>query len=198
MLHDLGFMLSCRITPVRGDRDAIMAAIKRTHVRPSLAEMPKVMSEIEALDARGPLAVARDWLRRTLRRLTLRLSKGYDDLLSLDTCPTHVHFANHVLLATAESGAREAIIEFSRTSGRFHYMAAGGELTQYDIPPKWARRIIRRIAFMAKGSPEHAIPEGRIELNLCGEPFNYDVTRERTATGERIVLRLVDPPSAES
>jgi len=77
-------------------------------------------------------------------------------------------------------------------------VTVGGELVEYDIPPKWMRRIIRRIAWAAKGVPERAIPEGRIELTIRRESFNYDVVCSQTATGERMVLRLLDPPPSES
>jgi len=119
MLHDLSFMLSRRIKPVLAEKDAIIAAIERTYVPSPLADMPVVLREIEELDARGPLAVARDWLRRILSRLRLCPPKCHADDFHHSTTPPNVRFANHVLLATAESGAREATVEFSKTSGRF-------------------------------------------------------------------------------
>jgi len=197
-LTDLRFMLSCRILPVRADRDAIMAAIERLYIPPPVAQMPEVLSEIEALDARGHLQIGRDWMRRMLKRLWLFLLRRDTALEYLAGSQPHVRFANHVILATAESGTREATVEYSSAGGHFHFVSADGERVEFRIPPKWMRRIIRRIAWFAKGFPERAIPEGRIELSLRGGQFRYDVTRKRTPDGESLKLRLLDRPSSES
>jgi len=196
-LTDLRFMLSCRILPVRAEKDAIMSAIGRLYVPPPLAEMPQALSEIAALDARGPLQVGRDWMRRTLKRLWLFLLRRDAALEYQAGCQPHVRFANNVVLATAESGTREATVEYSSVGGRFHYVGGDGGHIEYPIPPKWTRRIIRRIAEMAKGFPERAIPEGRIDLNIRGEPFDFDVTHKKGADGESLKLRLLDRPSSE-
>jgi len=197
VLTDLGFMLSRRIRPIRAGREAIMAAIERLYVPPPVAEMPQVLSEIEALDARGPHQIGRDWMRRMLKRLWLFLLRRDRALQCHAGSQPHVRFANHVIAATAESGTHEATVEYSSVGGRFHYVGADGERVEYLIPPKWMRRIIRRIAWLAKGFPEQAIPEGRINLNIHGKPFNYDVAREVSTDGERLRLRLVDQSSPE-
>ncbi|MHC5057538.1 MAG: GspE/PulE/PilB domain-containing protein [Planctomycetota bacterium] len=194
-LTDLGFMLSRRIVPVRADRDAIMAAIERHYVRNWPRTLHEMLRMIETLDSRGPVAVARDWLRRALWRRRLRLSRCDADLAYLSTCPPRVRFTNYLLLATAESGAREATVEASGGEGRFHFAAADGEAVEHDLPRKWARRIMRRLMEMNAGDRRRSRREGRFELTIRGTSFVYAAARERTADGERVVLRLVDQPS---
>jgi hypothetical protein len=184
--------------PVLADEDAIQAAIRRVYEPNPLANMLTRLGEIAEPGARSLVGSARAGLRRILSTLRLSAPKDHADDVRYSSIPPHVSFASHVLLATAESGAREATVEFQEASGRLHFVAAGGELAQYDIPPKWARWIIQGIAPLAKGSAEHAIPKGRIVLSLHGESFDYDVTHKRTTAGERMLLRLVEAPSGKS
>ncbi len=196
MLTDLGFMLSCLVKPVRADGESILAAIERHYIPPQFAAMHEVLRDIEALDSRGVIATAREGLRRALanfRDRILRLVGRHTSSAS----PHHELFTYQVILAVGESGAREATVESSKAGGRFHYVAADGEVVEYDLPPKWARRIMRRIVRMAKGSPRHAIPKGRIRLSIRGKPFSFNATRESITDGERVVLRLADTPTPE-
>jgi len=213
-LTDLRFMLSCRILPVRADRDAIMAAIERFYVPRPLADMQEVLNTIAELDSRGVIAVARDWLRRTLRRFRVWLLRCYEDLLALDTCPTHAHFAGHVILATAESGTREATLETSGGRGLFHYetiskphMSAKPEerACELDQPQVVLRfRVVPDedgATFLQPGErPLDHPPAGRVslasllvQLLLAYPAYVRDVcVRLRRLAARRVVVALVE------
>ena len=196
-LADLGFILSRRIIPAPASLEAVRAAIERHYGPPGLRWLREAVDEMRALDSRGPLARARDWLGRVLLRRPLRLVGRGDELIAVAACSLHVRFTNLLILSATESGARETTVESARAGGRFHFRSAGGEVVEHDIPPKWARRIMRRLMEMTAGGYRRWKREGRIELNIRGASFTYDVRREPTADGERTVLRLVDGPQPE-
>ncbi len=176
-LDDLRFMLSHHIITVEAEPEKLKAAIERCYVdswREYLQEM------IDELNARGITGVVGEWLlrvRRFLRPNSPRLCAA-----------PHVKMGYQILVAVIVTAARESFVEHSRRAGLFRMTKPDGEAEEFPLPPKIARRIVRRIMHMAKIKRGGA--EGSFRMSIRGAEVNCDVTSERTADGERVAFRF--------
>ncbi|MEI6542386.1 MAG: type IV-A pilus assembly ATPase PilB [Methylococcales bacterium] len=117
----------------------------------------------------------------------------------IDDAPI-VRFVNKILLDAIKQGASDIHMEPYENNFRIRFRS-DGMLHQISNPPiNTANRIISRIKVMAKMDiAERRIPQdGRIKIALSkSHDFDFRVNSCPTLFGEKIVLRLLDPTSAQ-
>ncbi len=111
-----------------------------------------------------------------------------------------VRFVNKILLDSIKKGASDIHFEPYEKSFRIRFRIDGllHEIT--SPPPSLATRIISRIKVMAKlDIAERRVPQdGRIKMLLSpNKAINFRVSTCPTLFGEKAVLRLLDPTSAQ-
>jgi type IV pilus assembly protein PilB len=117
----------------------------------------------------------------------------------IDEAPI-VRFVNKILLDAIKKGASDIHMEPYEKNFRIRFRA-DGILYQVASPPtNIANRIISRIKVMAKMDiAERRIPQdGRIKMSLSRHrAIDFRVNSCPTLFGEKVVLRILDPTSAQ-
>ena len=117
----------------------------------------------------------------------------------IDDAPV-VRFVNKILLDAIKKGASDIHMEPYEKYFRIRYRS-DGILYQVASPPtNIATRIISRIKVMAKMDiAERRVPQdGRIKMTLSqNRAIDFRVNSCPTLFGEKIVLRILDPTSAQ-
>jgi len=117
----------------------------------------------------------------------------------IDDAPI-VRFVNKILLDAMKKGASDIHMEPYEKNFRIRFRA-DGILYQVATPPaNIANRIISRIKVMAKMDiAERRVPQdGRIKMTLSrNRAIDFRVNTCPTLFGEKVVLRILDPTSAQ-
>jgi type IV pilus assembly protein PilB len=168
-----------------------------------LVEDDKLTKAIEAsLDAAD--TSMQDLLDEDLDNIDLEggedeLPGGEGDDLAIDDAPI-VRFVNKILLDAIKKGASDIHIEPYEKVFRVRYRH-DGMLHQVATPPtNMSHRIISRLKVMSKMNiAERRVPQdGRIKMKLSkNKAIDFRVNTCPTLFGEKIVLRILDPTSAQ-
>ena len=117
----------------------------------------------------------------------------------IDDAPI-VRYVNKILLDSIKKGASDIHMEPYEKNFRIRFRA-DGMLHQISSPPyNIANRIISRVKVMAKMDiAEHRVPQdGRIKIKLSKQhAIDFRVNTCPTLFGEKVVLRILDPTSAQ-
>jgi type IV pilus assembly protein PilB len=175
--------------------------LSRLNPETILVEEDKLIKMIEvALEAKD--TSMRDLLDEDLDNLDI---SGGDDVVDDDGGPETddapiVRFVNKVLLDSIKKGASDIHMEVYEKIFRIRFRA-DGILHQIASPPvNIANRIISRIKVMSKMDiAERRVPQdGRIKMTLSKHrAIDFRVNTCPTLFGEKVVLRILDPTSAQ-
>jgi type IV pilus assembly protein PilB len=117
----------------------------------------------------------------------------------IDDAPI-VRYVNKILLDSIKKGASDIHMEPYEKNFRIRFRA-DGILHQISSPPySIANRMISRVKVMAKMDiAEHRVPQdGRIKIKLSKQhAIDFRVNTCPTLFGEKVVLRILDPTSAQ-
>jgi type IV pilus assembly protein PilB len=175
--------------------------LSRLNPETILVEEDKLIKMIEvALEAKD--TSMRDLLDEDLDNLDI---SGGDDVVDDDGGPETddapiVRFVNKILLDSIKKGASDIHLEVYEKIFRIRFRA-DGILHQIASPPvNIANRIISRIKVMSKMDiAERRVPQdGRIKMTLSKHrAIDFRVNTCPTLFGEKVVLRILDPTSAQ-
>ncbi len=122
-----------------------------------------------------------------------------EDTSDVDDAPI-VRFVNKILLDAIKKGASDIHLEPFEKSFRIRFRN-DGMLSEIASPPQnIANRIISRIKVMSKMDiAERRVPQdGRIKMTLSrNKAIDFRVNTCPTLFGEKVVLRILDPTSAQ-
>lgn len=125
--------------------------------------------------------------------------KPTDRDADIDDAPI-VRFVNKILLDSIKKGASDIHLEPYEKNFRIRFRA-DGMLSEVASPPaSISNRIISRIKVMSKMDiAERRVPQdGRIKMNISrNRAIDFRVNSCPTLFGEKVVLRLLDPSSAQ-
>ncbi|MCF7970326.1 MAG: type IV-A pilus assembly ATPase PilB [Methylococcaceae bacterium] len=117
----------------------------------------------------------------------------------IDDAPI-VRFVNKILLDAIKKGASDIHLEPYEKTFRIRYRS-DGMLSEVASPPSnIANRIVSRIKVMSKMDiAERRVPQdGRIKMTLSrNKAIDFRVNTCPTLFGEKVVLRILDPTSAQ-
>ncbi|MDF1583214.1 MAG: type IV-A pilus assembly ATPase PilB [Methyloprofundus sp.] len=117
----------------------------------------------------------------------------------IDDAPI-VRFVNKILLDAIKKGASDIHLEPYEKTFRIRFRS-DGMLSEIASPPSnIAHRIVSRIKVMSKMDiAERRVPQdGRIKMTLsCNKSIDFRVNTCPTLFGEKVVLRILDPTSAQ-
>ncbi len=122
-----------------------------------------------------------------------------EDTSEIDDAPI-VRFVNKVFLDAIKKGASDIHFEPYEKSFRIRYRSDSMLYQISSPPPLIANRIISRIKVMAKMDiAERRVPQdGRIKMKISrNRSIDFRVSTCPTLFGEKVVLRILDPTSAE-
>ncbi len=119
--------------------------------------------------------------------------------MDIDDAPI-VRFVNKILLDSIKRGASDIHLEPYEKNFRIRFRA-DGMLSEIASPPaSLSNRVISRIKVMSKMDiAERRVPQdGRIKMQLSkNRAIDFRVNTCPTLFGEKVVLRLLDPTSAQ-
>ena len=121
------------------------------------------------------------------------------DNLAIDDAPV-VRFVNKILLDAIKKGASDIHIEPYEKIFRVRYRHDGMLHEAATPPTNMAHRIISRLKVMSKMNiAERRVPQdGRIKMRLSkNKAIDFRVNTCPTLFGEKVVLRILDPTSAQ-
>jgi type IV pilus assembly protein PilB len=123
-----------------------------------------------------------------------------DDInADIDDAPI-VRFVNKILLDSIKKGVSDIHLEPYEKNFRIRFRADGMLYEVASPPSNIANRIISRIKVMAKlDIAERRVPQdGRIKMSLSKHrAIDFRVSTCPTLFGEKVVLRILDPSSAQ-
>lgn len=122
-----------------------------------------------------------------------------EDNLAIDDAPV-VRFVNKILLDAIKKGASDIHIEPYEKIFRIRYRHDGILHEAAQPPANMAHRIVSRLKVMSRMNiAERRIPQdGRIKMKLSKtKAIDFRVNTCPTLFGEKIVLRILDPTSAQ-
>ena len=178
------------------------------HPETILVDEKKLLNAIEALLDAADTSIS-NLLDVELEHLDINSSNSNDDddedfiktpgNGEIDDAPV-VRFVNKILLDAIKKGASDIHMEPYEKYFRIRYRS-DGILYQVASPPtNISTRIISRIKVMAKMDiAERRVPQdGRIKMTLSqNRAIDFRVNSCPTLFGEKIVLRILDPSSAQ-
>ncbi len=175
------------------------------HPETILVDEKKLLKAIETLLEVADTSMS-DLLDVELEHLNINSNNNDDDDFiktegnaEIDDAPV-VRFVNKILLDAIKKGASDIHMEPYEKYFRIRYRS-DGILYQVASPPtNIATRIISRIKVMAKMDiAERRVPQdGRIKMTLSqNRAIDFRVNSCPTLFGEKIVLRILDPTSAQ-
>jgi len=175
------------------------------HPETILVDEKKLLNAIETLLEAADTSMA-DLLDVELENLDINSNSSDDEDFfktpgngEIDDAPV-VRFVNKILLDAIKKGASDIHMEPYEKYFRIRYRS-DGILYQVASPPtNISTRIISRIKVMAKMDiAERRVPQdGRIKMTLSqNRAIDFRVNSCPTLFGEKIVLRILDPSSAQ-
>ncbi len=173
----------------------------KLHPEPIWVEEKKLTKSIEiALEATD--AAIANLVDEDLGNINIGAGDENDEPVvntDIDDAPI-VRFVNKILLDSIKKGASDIHIEPYEKQFRIRFRS-DGILHQYAAPPPGiANRLISRIKVMSRMDiAERRLPQdGRIKMNLSKtRAIDFRVNTCPTLFGEKVVLRILDPTSAQ-
>jgi type IV pilus assembly protein PilB len=165
-----------------------------------LVEDDKLTKVIQTIQDASDVSVA-DLLDGDLDNLDVSGgdNSAEDDTSDLDDAPI-VRFVNKILLDSIKKGVSDIHLEPYEKTFRIRYRG-DGILYEIASPPAGiANRIVSRIKVMSKMDiAERRVPQdGRIKMKLSkNRAIDFRVSTCPTLFGEKVVLRILDPTSAQ-
>ncbi|MES9879179.1 MAG: type IV-A pilus assembly ATPase PilB [Candidatus Sedimenticola sp. 1PA] len=166
-----------------------------------VVEEHKLVTAIETAMSAGETAMS-DLLDADLDNLDIDMvdeSQASDDSLDVDDAPV-VRFVNKILLDAINGGASDIHFEPYEKSFRIRFRQ-DGMLHEVASPPiNIASRLTARVKVMSRMNiAERRVPQdGRIKMVLSkNRSIDFRVNTCPTLYGEKIVLRILDPTSAQ-
>lgn len=173
----------------------------RLNVEPMLVEEHKLIKAIDYLLAPNDSTI-NDLLSRDLDQISNFSNDenlNRETNIEIDDAPI-VRFVNKILLDSIKLGVSDIHIEPFENQCRIRFRHDGILSAVSNPPINIANRIISRIKVMAKMDiAERRIPQdGRIKLPLSKtQAIDFRVNTCPTLFGEKVVLRILDPHSAQ-
>jgi type IV pilus assembly protein PilB len=179
-LDDLRFMLDCDVKGAVSNEEAVLSAVQRYYgsQTESIDELIKDIESDEALTDMGPADQATD----------------ISEIERMAHSAPVVKFLNLVLLTAIKDQSSDIHFEPFEEEFKIRYRI-DGELMEMQPPPRQlATAIISRIKVMSQlDIAERRLPQdGRIELNIRGNPVDLRVSTLPTMFGESVVMRVLD------
>jgi len=194
----------------RGARKAIMEGVSLSE---ALQEFPEVMPERVVDAVRWAERAGR--LDGIAERIAEALEKGetaslpgappagsdlskVEELVRNEDAAPVIKLVNLIILEALKAGASDIRIEPYANRVDVRYRIDGAYAERISPPKKMHNAVVSRIKIMANlDIAERRKPQdGRIELNVRGEPFNLRVSVMPTVHGELVVLRILRPEVA--
>lgn len=179
VLDDLKFMLNCEIKGAVSDEDTVQAAIEK-HYAGQGETMESVIGglagdDLEILDKREEMP---------------DMDKISEDV---NAAPV-VKLLNLVLLQAIKDRASDIHLEPFEKEFKIRYRVDGVLYEMMPPPIQLARAVISRVKVMSNlDIAETRLPQdGRIELNIGGNPVDLRVSTLPTMHGESVVMRVLD------
>ena len=181
LLDDLRFLYQATIQPRRVAADVLRVAISRAYddaARPAAAA-------IDAIDDVDPTDLARV------------LDEPTDLLEAGDETPV-IRFVNALLAEAVKAGASDLHIEPYERALQVRLRIDGLLHDLLSPPPGLHAAIVSRVKVMAGlDIAERRLPQdGRLQVRVGGRDIDVRVSIVPTASGERVVLRLLDRATA--
>jgi len=180
-LDDLRFMLDCDVKGAVANEKSVLAAIKR-YYGAQTESIDDLIKDIESDQTLAGAAGENDQ------------SVDIADLEKMAHSAPVVKFLNLVLLTAIKDQSSDIHFEPFEDEFKIRYRI-DGELLEMQPPPKHlAMAIISRIKVLSNlDIAERRVPQdGRIELNIRGNPVDLRVSTLPTMFGESVVMRVLD------
>ncbi len=179
MLDDLKFMLNCDVKGAVSDPVAVAAAFEKFYAGKS-----------ESMES----------LIGTLGGDDFAIVDERERLMDLDQLEKDVNAApvvkllNMILLTAIKDRASDIHLEPFETEFKVRYRVDGILYEMIPPPIQLARAVISRVKVMSHlDIAETRLPQdGRIELNIAGNPVDLRVSTLPTMHGESVVMRVLD------
>ena len=167
-----------------------------------LVEEDKLIKAIEVALEAADTSMA-DMLDEDLENLDI--TGGEEDTSKVDVTSDVddapiVRYVNKVLLDSIKQGVSDIHMEPYEKSFRIRYRSDGILRQVASPPPSIANRLVSRLKVMSKMDiAERRIPQdGRIKMTLSkNRAIDFRVNTCPTLFGEKVVLRILDPTSAQ-
>ena len=180
MLDDLKFMLNCEIQGAVSDPDAVSEAFEKYYG-------DKTESMESLLDSMGG---GDDFSVVDHREQMMDLEQLEKDV---NAAPV-VKLLNMILLTAIKDRASDIHLEPFEKEFKVRYRVDGVLYEMMPPPIQLARAVISRVKVMSNlDIAETRLPQdGRIELNIAGNPVDLRVSTLPTMYGESVVMRVLD------
>ncbi len=180
-LDDLRFMLDCDVKGAVSNEKSVAAAIKRYYG----SQQESIDDLVKDLEADDTLASVSDDLDQSV---------DISEIEKIAHSAPVIKFLNLVLLTAIKDQSSDIHFEPFEDQFKIRYRI-DGELLEMQPPPRHlATALISRIKVMSNlDIAERRLPQdGRIELNIRGNPIDLRVSTLPTMFGESVVMRVLD------
>ena len=180
MLDDLKFMLNCEIQGAVSDPDAVSEAFEK-HYGDKTESMESLLDSMGGGD---------DFSVVDHREQMMDLEQLEKDV---NAAPV-VKLLNMILLTAIKDRASDIHLEPFEKEFKVRYRVDGVLYEMMPPPIQLARAVISRVKVMSNlDIAETRLPQdGRIELNIAGNPVDLRVSTLPTMYGESVVMRVLD------
>ena len=180
MLDDLKFMLNCEIQGAVSDPEAVTEAFEKYY-----GDKTESMESLL-----GSMAGGDDFAVVDQREQMMDLEQLEKDV---NAAPV-VKLLNMILLSAIKDRASDVHLEPFEKEFKVRYRVDGVLYEMMPPPIQLARAVISRVKVMSDlDIAETRLPQdGRIELNIAGNPVDLRVSTLPTMYGESVVMRVLD------
>ena len=180
MLDDLKFMLNCEVQGAISDPEAVSAAFEK-HYGDKTESMESLL---------GSLAGGDEFSVVDHREQMMDMDQLEKDV---NAAPV-VKLLNMILLTAIKDRASDIHLEPFEKEFKVRYRVDGVLYEMMPPPIQLARAVISRVKVMSNlDIAETRLPQdGRIELNIAGNPVDLRVSTLPTMYGESVVMRVLD------
>jgi type IV pilus assembly protein PilB len=180
MLDDLKFMLNCDVKGAVSDPEAVAAAFEKYYADKS--------ESMESLI--GSMGTGDDFSVVDSREKMMDLEQLQKDV---NAAPV-VKLLNMILLTAIKDRASDIHLEPFEKEFKVRYRVDGVLYEMLPPPIQLARAVISRVKVMSHlDIAETRLPQdGRIELNIAGNPVDLRISTLPTMHGESVVMRVLD------
>jgi len=180
MLDDLKFMLNCDVKGAVSDPEAVAAAFTKYYADKS--------ESMESLI--GSMGTGDDFSVVDSREKMMDLEQLQKDV---NAAPV-VKLLNMILLSAIKDRASDIHLEPFEKEFKVRYRVDGVLYEMLPPPIQLARAVISRVKVMSHlDIAETRLPQdGRIELNIAGNPVDLRISTLPTMYGESVVMRVLD------
>jgi len=180
MLDDLKFMLNCDVKGAVSDPEAVAKAFEKYYADKS--------ESMESLI--GSMGTGDDFTVVDGREKMMDLEQLQKDV---NAAPV-VKLLNMILLTAIKDRASDIHLEPFEKEFKVRYRVDGVLYEMLPPPIQLARAVISRVKVMSHlDIAETRLPQdGRIELNIAGNPVDLRISTLPTMYGESVVMRVLD------